>query len=377
VNDINGKIYKSSVSGVISDSIDKSNIVSFIYDDGTALGVNRENKYLTGYAVKTAFDENDNSQKWELIKNSDGTYSLRNLYSGVYLQTPDNAWRCRTTYQNDVTNISWDLKKNDNGVIVPYDHKKPTRPISNRIVSTDARGVANTKDIAYTDVEKEFSAIMNRMKAGDTSKTYTINCSYTDAKEIESRIHNEFFVNSEGTNFVTNNSLKNGELIINLSVGTKLYRQTEAVKKAYIEAEKKCGVTNKMSDREKVRQINRYICNNYDSVIGGSNMYQMMVRKYGSCVQHSMLFNHLCNKYGVTVQNVSLTSIKPGAGHMLNRVKIGNTWYFCDINLNNGLGSDHRKVDETFLFIKDLRSNPRNGYSGYDLKNIKYRNEVY
>ena len=90
-----------------------------------------------------------------------------------------------------------------------------------------------------------------------------------------------------------------------------------------------------------------------------------------------MLFNHLCNKYGVTVQNVSIKYIKPGAGHMLNRVKIGNVWYYCDINLNNGLGSDHRKVDETFLFIKDLRSNPRNGYGGYDLKNIRYSNEVY
>ena len=371
INDFGGKIYKSSVDGTVKDSIDESNIVSFIYEDGTAIAVNRNDKYVSGCTVRVPYDAKDNAQKWELIKKSDGTYWIRNVYSGVYMETNKKANALRTTFQDDVFDISWDIKKDKNEMMIPYDHKNAANPVFRIFGSARKQEITDKKDILYTDIEKEYRSVINQMKSGNTTKSYQVKCSLTDARKIINRFDKEFFQNTEGKKFITDDSIKNGRVIFDLSVGTKMYKQFKQVEKAYSEAEKKCGVTSKMSDREKVRQINRYICKNYDSVMGGSNMYQMMVKKYGSCVQHSMLFNHLCQKYGVTVENVSLKPKDDGIGHMLNRVKIGGTWYYCDINFNNGFGSDNKQVDETFLFLKSLKENPRNGYGRYDLNNIR------
>ena len=369
INEVNGNIYKSTVNGVITDSINGSHIVAFIYDDGQALSADRENGYSGGNTVKKVYDDNDNAQKWEMIKNADGSYRIRNVYTGLYLQNPGRN-KITTTCQTDVKNIDWDIIDID-GEKVFADHRDNTNTLPQKISVSERQVINNVKDILYTDVEKIFNTVISKFRAGDKAGEYTVRCSYTDYLKICQKFNDEFSVYSEYSNFIKSFSMSKGQLVLDLSKGSVMYSQSEATKKAFKAAESACGVKNSMSDWEKIRQINKYICQNYTSVIGGSNMHQMMVKKYGSCVQHTMLFNYLCNKYGVPVKNVSLVSKDGNSRHSLNMAKAGNIWYYCDIMMNNDYGSG-KNVDDSYLFMRNLKNAPRNAYERYDITKIVF-----
>ena len=362
-----GKIYENTVKGAVAGVIDPSSLVSLVYSDGAAAAVSREAPFSnSAFTVRIPYDSSDNSQKWEVVKYADGTVRLKNVFSGMYLEGPDNAGRLKVTCQDGLDCTAWTMSASADGSTALTGSSGKGLPAA--ISLNPARGV-DRSDLLYMDADAVFDTVISKISRGSAEKEYVVSCTYKDYSALSSRFASYFDVNTEGARLFTGYSVSRGEATLDLSAGTKMYRQNQAVQNAYKAAEKACGVTAGMSVREKVKKINCYICKNYSGVINGSNMYQMMVKKYGSCVQHSMLFAHLCRHFGVTVEYVSLTSRGGGEGHMLNRVRIGGKWCYCDTMLNNGYGNESR-VDETFLFMESLAQNPRNCYAGYDLSNI-------
>ena len=371
IHESGGRIYKCSVKGVVADVIDTANVVSLMYDSGMALSAAREDAYKNVSARISAapYNADDNAQKWELIKSSSGTYRIRNVFNGAYLMYGQ---RFGLTMQDDVLGIEWTVTEDDNGMSI-----SPSGS-GRRMGVTPVRcaPVSRPHDIVYTDTYKVYSDIVRRFKNGEM-KDYTIRCSYTDAKKISSMLSALTGTNSEFPNVVKSIDVSSGTLTVDMKKGTAAYRQCLEVEKAMARAETGCGVRSGMSCAEKIRQINRYICTHYRSIIGGSNMYQMMVKKRGSCVQHAMLFNHLCSRYGIAVENVHLEGRDGMAGHMLCRVKINGVWRYCDVMFNNSYGSRPHEYDETFLFMKDLRRAPLNAYAGMDLSKTTTDGRLY
>ena len=364
-----GKIYMSTVNGKIDEAIDTSKIVSIILKNGMAVSTDRNKAYISADTIATVPDKNDNAQKWELIKRSDGTYDIKNIFNRMYLVPGKNSnYPCMVGTGNAT---GWEI--NDNGINI-YSGKNTKGKLYAAMQKSTAP--VNKKDIHYVDEDKVYKDVENELANGKTG-TYTVkNVNYTDASKIWNKFMNEYItIDSHIPSVVdTSGSINKGAMSIDLTKALPVYKKKVAAEKAYIEAEKKCGVTAKMTDREKVRQINRYICLNYEWAIGSDSMYGMMVKKHGACVQHSILFNYLCKKSGISSEKVSLNG-KNGIGHALNRVYIDGKWYYCDTMFNNCCFGT-KDVYEDYLFMRNLKNAPANAYKEYDLDNISYTDRV-
>ena len=155
----------------------------------------------------------------------------------------------------------------------------------------------------------------------------------------------------------------NGTITFNVTKCSDYWYKKEYVDNALKQIETTSGIKSTMTDKEKVRQINRFLCTKFNLVFGGTNMYRMMKDKDGSCVEHSKVVFYLCKKNNIPVQTISLTSKdKYQQGHMINRVKINGVWYYCDTMWNHGTFGTG-KVGEHYLFMKSLGNDYTKMYS--------------
>ena len=364
-----GKIYLSTISGTIDEVIDTSKIISIILEDGMAVSADRNNMYTAANIVAVMPDKNDNAQKWELIKRDDGTYNIKNVLNRMYLSAGKNSNYPCITSMGAVS--GWEI--GNNGINV-FKSKNGNKKLCAEIQKNTTP--VNTKDIHYVDEEKVYKDVEEKLAAGETGTYIVKDVNYTDSNKLWNKFIREYIDIDGRASSVVNMSgtINGGTASIDLTKALSIYKKKAAAEKAYITAEKKCGVKPGMTNREKVRQINRYICLNYEWAIGSDSMYAMMVGKHGACVQHSMLFNYLCKKSGVTSEIVSLNG-KNGIGHALNRVYIDGKWYYCDTMFNNCCFGT-KDVYEDYLFMRSLKNAPANAYKEYDLDNISYTDRV-
>ena len=103
----------------------------------------------------------------------------------------------------------------------------------------------------------------------------------------------------------------------------------------------KVGITDSMSDLEKIRKAHDYLCSNYsygeegESVMGGRRRY--------NCHSYAEEFCNIVNAAGVETEYVGGTA-EDSEGvigtHAWNRVKVGDEWLYVDVTWDDCLSSD-------------------------------------
>ena len=105
------------------------------------------------------------------------------------------------------------------------------------------------------------------------------------------------------------------------------------------------NANKKGSNREKVKYIDKYICNNckydYDLYHGKNDTpsnpsysaYGCIVKHKAVCHGYSAAFNAIATKCNIT------SSIVYSKNHSWNKVKLGNTWYHVDSTWNDTTGT--------------------------------------
>ena len=112
INEVNNIIYKSRLGGTISDTIVKSNIVSFVNENGLSITIQRNDVKEFANVILSEYID-DNTQKWELIKAEDGRYYIKNVFSGMYL----SSFSSKAAIIQDKPKTTWSVVKNDNGYL--------------------------------------------------------------------------------------------------------------------------------------------------------------------------------------------------------------------------------------------------------------------
>ena len=378
INDVDGKIYKGTVNGFVTDVINKKNIVSFIRSDGLVLSMKRSSGFGEGDLIYLKESEKDNTQKWELVKNKNGSYKIRNVYTGAYLNAGCRGIKTGN-FKNSV-NADWNIIESKNGIkIVNTKNKDKTIGAETGLaLKMEKERSANIKDILYTDTDKVISKINKEVKEGK-KRVYKINGSEADLKRIEKYFSEHDYNNR--LNYVTYNSgvisswnASEGKITIDTGNRVNDYKEYRYIQNTLTKVSRSLGITKNTPEKEKVRRINAYICSNYDYIFVDRTRYtptlfNTIKNKQGLCETFSYIFYELGKMNGLNIRTYSVKSNDPKeAGHALNRVRINGKWYYCDSTWNRGIeyrwnGFDH------YLFMSDLRNH---GYgSTLDLSTLR------
>lgn len=128
-------------------------------------------------------------------------------------------------------------------------------------------------------------------------------------------------------------------------------QETERVSDAKLiyNACKKAGLYNGMSEREAVKKINLWICQNmkYKLIKGG--YIEALKTGIGKCNAYAGIFEEMCKTVNIECQFVTGTVGADKVGHAWNRVKIGNDWYWVDTCWNDTCGNTSK-----YLLSEDL-----------------------
>lgn len=103
------------------------------------------------------------------------------------------------------------------------------------------------------------------------------------------------------------------------------------------------------SNDEMIRQINKYICENYSyKVVNGSSL-DMTENYEGQCMHYALLFNNMCAAVGIDMDYV--TGQAKNGYHAWSRATFDGKMYYFDATWNDPIGSN--TVREKYLWLEE------------------------
>ncbi len=125
-----------------------------------------------------------------------------------------------------------------------------------------------------------------------------------------------------------------------------------------------------MSDYEKVKAINKYICDEfqYDTTLEKDNTYEGLTTGFTTCNGYAMTASKMFSMAGL--ENKIVLGTLDGISHGWNEVKIDGKWYNIDVTNNDYTSSDK-------YFLKSDDSFKREGFVWNDDKTYEPCNEDY
>ena len=132
------------------------------------------------------------------------------------------------------------------------------------------------------------------------------------------------------------------------------------------------GITDNMSDAEKLKYIHDYLISNvtYDAeAMDCDNVYGSLVKHRTHCQGFSKSVCCLCDRLGI--ESMLVLGEAGGGGHMWNMVKVDGIWYNLDVTWDDpDMGK--RKFDNYFLISDKTISQTHTKYDYVDYPEAKF-----
>lgn len=192
-------------------------------------------------------------------------------------------------------------------------------------------GVCQNEEIMATDVDLK-TAVESDLETGTSTNEYTSKW-YVNKDEAL-----DYYVNLSGS--------IDGPLLFEKKYRYVTYRMISCDGKYSIKATIKdynkmvdvdfdeladnIGLEN-LSDVEKCMKVHEWLCNKLTYGKSNGSLSEVLATGIGKCDDYSILYSGILNAVGVECRCMDGVPKETLAGHMWNMVRLGNSWYFCDV----------------------------------------------
>ena len=202
--------------------------------------------------------------------------------------------------------------------------------------SADPSDIPMSSQYVYNSLSDKEKPVFNRIYSGVTDYKYKVRVGNLRENEFEDIIMkfyscgSEFFYMSDEIQYSINSDGYVAECYFTYDY---YENATESMREQLDEKidEILSGITDDMTDADKLKYIHDYIVNNttYDAnAMDCDNVYGALIKHKTHCQGYSKSVCCLCDRLGIESTLVTGTA---GGGHMWNMVKVDGKWYNLDV----------------------------------------------